>query len=251
MNKWLTKEEFCKRWPILDSKYERDLDRLISGSIAAGSRNEKKRAISQRERRRQRRKETPEQRTRASWNAMMKRCYLDTDPSFHKYGKRGISVCIRWHQFESFINDMGPRPFGMSIDRINPSGDYEPSNCRWATPGTQASNKAGVELYTHDGVSMTVRGWARRIGIDKSSLSARIKVLGFPRAILEPPRPGVPMNLWNSIDEAKARGMRLCHACSTAKLPSDFYRDRHRTDGLTSSCKSCANKARAALARLP
>lgn len=81
-------------------------------------------------------------RTYQSWRAMKKRCYLPQNPSYDYYGARGIRVCKRWyHSFEAFLADMGERPEGMTLDRIDPSGNYTPSNCRWATPATQAMNQ--------------------------------------------------------------------------------------------------------------
>jgi len=79
--------------------------------------------------------------TYSSWAAAINRC---NRPSFHQYadyGGRGIRVCARWMDFATFLQDMGERPEGCSLDRVDPNGNYEPGNCRWATKSEQAKNK--------------------------------------------------------------------------------------------------------------
>lgn len=76
------------------------------------------------------------------WRQMIKRCHDDTHPYYHWYGARGISVCERWrNDVAAFIEDMGERPEGRSIDRVDNDGDYCPDNCRWATPKQQNNNR--------------------------------------------------------------------------------------------------------------
>lgn len=79
--------------------------------------------------------------TYLTWSAMLNRCTNPKQRSFAKYGARGITVCDRWRAFECFLADMGERPAGMTIDRIDGSLGYEPGNCRWATPSQQSRNR--------------------------------------------------------------------------------------------------------------
>jgi len=82
---------------------------------------------------------TPEHKT---WVGMIGRCHVPANNAFEGYGGKGISVCTRWREsFEAFFEDMGPKPKGHTIDRINSSGNYEPGNCRWATQTEQSRNR--------------------------------------------------------------------------------------------------------------
>jgi hypothetical protein len=76
-----------------------------------------------------------------SWRCMIRRCTEPNYSGYDNYGGRGITVCDQWYKFENFLEDMGPRPLGTTLDRINPFGDYEPGNCRWATADVQARNR--------------------------------------------------------------------------------------------------------------
>ena len=76
-----------------------------------------------------------------AWASMRDRCRNPKNTNYHKYGARGVTVCDRWQYFENFLEDMGERPAGMTLDRIDNGGNYEPGNCRWATPHVQAVNK--------------------------------------------------------------------------------------------------------------
>lgn len=75
------------------------------------------------------------------WDGMMQRCFNPRSPAFKNYGARGITVCERWHDFVNFYADVGDRPPGLTFDRIDNDGNYEPANWRWATTADQNRNK--------------------------------------------------------------------------------------------------------------
>lgn len=86
--------------------------------------------------------------TYGSWEAMRKRCKNPKEVSWKYYGAKGIRVCERWNKFENFLEDMGVRPDGKTLDRIDSSKNYEPSNCQWSDRSTQNKNKS-YRLKTH------------------------------------------------------------------------------------------------------
>lgn len=100
------------------------------------------------------------------WQKMLSRCTDTTNRRFKDYGGRGITVCTRWRSFENFLEDMGQRPsMEHTIDRINNEGNYEPSNCRWATRKEQARNTRRTRLVTFDGVTKPLAQWAEDTSI--------------------------------------------------------------------------------------
>jgi hypothetical protein len=91
----------------------------------------------------------------------------------------GVSVCERWRSFPNFLADMGRRPTSQhQIDRIDPHGNYEPSNCRWATRSDQQKNKRSTKRWERDGVIRTASEWADHLGISRALASYRMKHWG-------------------------------------------------------------------------
>lgn len=115
--------------------------------------------------------------TYSTWKAMKTRCnnpkYFDS----HLYSKKGVKVCDRWvNSFENFLEDMGDKPKEMSLDRINNNGDYEPSNCRWATHSMQSNNRECVRKIFFNNQEKTVLEWSKEINVKRSTLYRRIFV---------------------------------------------------------------------------
>jgi hypothetical protein len=114
-----------------------------------------------------------------SWRQMRNRCQNPKATQWPLYGARGITVCERWQSFDNFLADMGLRPSGTTLDRINNDGNYEPANCRWADGSTQSSNKRNNRVLTAFGRSMTITTWERVMGLGRNNISLRIDTLGW------------------------------------------------------------------------
>lgn len=113
--------------------------------------------------------------THSTWVAMIRRCDGRDKDGRKGYFERGISVCPRWlHSFELFFKDMGERPAGTTIDRIDNDGDYEPGNCRWATPSQQQRNKGSNRLITYNGMTKCTAEWEEITGINSTTILARL-----------------------------------------------------------------------------
>lgn len=121
-----------------------------------------------------------------TWMGMLARCGNPGCRDWPRYGGRGVAVCARWLRFEDFLSDMGPRPPGMSLDRIDVDGNYEPGNCRWATAKTQGRNKRATHRATIDGVTLPLADWADRFGIPYQTVLRRARYGVRGRALLRP-----------------------------------------------------------------
>lgn len=119
------------------------------------------------------------------WSSMKSRCYDKKHHSYRNYGARGITVCERWlESFDNFLTDMGQRPDGMTLDRINSNGNYEPDNCRWATMTQQARNKRTNVYVDAFGLTKLQCEWAEICGLGRNAMANKIKSKGPEMAIL-------------------------------------------------------------------
>lgn len=119
-------------------------------------------------------------RTYRSWDSMKQRCDNSNTPNFENYGGRGIKYDPSWSLFVNFLLDMGPRPAGTTLDRINVGGDYIWWNCRWSTVETQNRNTRTSKLVEYLGVTKTNQEWADELGMPPSTLYNRIFTRGWP-----------------------------------------------------------------------
>ena len=113
------------------------------------------------------------------YQSMIERCNSKTSHAYPNYGGRGITVCGRWSGeggFENFYEDMGERPEGCSLDRIDNAGPYSPENCRWATQKQQSRNMRTNHLITYKGITQCVTAWAEEIGVKPPLLFSRIRL---------------------------------------------------------------------------
>jgi hypothetical protein len=113
--------------------------------------------------------------TYKSWRAMIDRCTNPKEKDRQNYLDRGITVCDRWRQFGPFYADMGERPEGMSIDRIDNNKGYYPDNCKWATREEQNGNTRKTPYLTYNGKTQSIAAWAEELGINKKTLKSRIR----------------------------------------------------------------------------
>jgi len=125
--------------------------------------------------------------TYLTWNSMRRRCFLGSQGKKPAYAN--VKVCERWEEFSNFLEDMGERPEGTSLDRINVLGDYEPENCRWATPSEQQRNKKFNRTLTYNGVTKSVHDWSEEFGIGSMTLYKRVFEHGWDveKSLLTPP----------------------------------------------------------------
>lgn len=139
----------------------------------------------------------------ASWQGMLARCRDKADP---RYGGRGIAVCERWLVFAAFVADMGERPTGLSIERRDNDGHYEPGNCLWATPTRQARNRSTTERLP-GGVALIDEN--ERLGFSHGAVRSKLRrgfALDEARALAAEARSRCVMDQWSDREPMRRDG---------------------------------------------
>jgi hypothetical protein len=113
------------------------------------------------------------------WHAMIQRCYDKNCDVYYRYGGRGINVCNKWQTFEGFYEDMGDKPKGKSLERLDNDGDYCPENVVWADAKAQANNKRSNVILEHNGKKQTMQQWCDELDLKIGTVWARLNVYGY------------------------------------------------------------------------
>jgi AraC-like DNA-binding protein len=114
------------------------------------------------------------------WRAMKRRCENPSQENYSRYGGRGIKICDRWKNFENFAADMGSPSEGLTLDRIDSNGNYEPENCRWLAKEEQSANRRSNHKINFKGETITLAELARRLGVSYFTVHSRITRLKWP-----------------------------------------------------------------------
>jgi len=133
------------------------------------------------------------------WVAMRQRCINPTNESYPNYGGRGISVCDDWvDSFETFYSDMGAKPEGRSLDRVDNNGDYNKDNCRWATKTEQDNNKRTNKLLTYDERTQTLAQWCSELNLSSTAVAYRLRNGWSTKDALT-----IPIRKWNRVGDRR------------------------------------------------
>lgn len=121
-----------------------------------------------------------DKRTRQCYSDMKQRCLNPNSKQYKNYGERGIAICERWlESYDNFFSDMGLKPDGLTLDRIDNDASYSPENCRWATKKEQRRNQRTCHFLEFEGRRLLLREWAEEKGINELTLSYRLLRLGW------------------------------------------------------------------------
>ncbi len=113
------------------------------------------------------------------WHSMIQRCYDKNCNVYYRYGGRGINVCNKWQTFEGFYEDMGDKPKGKSLERLDNDGDYCPENVVWADAKAQANNRRSNVILEHNGKKQTMQQWCDELDLKIGTVWARLNVYGY------------------------------------------------------------------------
>ncbi len=135
---------------------------------------------------------------------MKSRCGNPKHSGFHRYGGRGIKVCEKWQSFPGFLEDMGERPKGMVLDRIDNNGNYEPGNCRWISQMENSNNKRDNVFFEFNGKRQTLSQWSRELGLNRRLLGdRRRKGWSTERMLTEPVNPRAALAALDAFGEGE------------------------------------------------
>lgn len=173
--------------------------------------------------------------TYSTWCDMVQRCHNPSCPGYERYGARGIIVCDRWRlSYDDFVEDMGFRPIGLTIDRIENNGNYEPDNCRWATPHEQSRNTSRTILLTFLGETKLAVDWADQLKIPRNTVMQRIE-RGLPVEQILSQKTLVPEPQHGTVSMYVSRKCR-CTLCRTAN--NEYMRkNKHKFPSMTSEAR--------------
>lgn len=124
-----------------------------------------------------------------AWRNMHGRCLNQNKDSFNNYGGRGITVCSRWRRFSKFLQDMGPKPAGFTLERKNNNAGYSPSNCLWAPRSQQNLNTRRNVKIRKAGTIKTVKEWSVELGIAATTIYSRVHAGWKTKDIFRIPSP--------------------------------------------------------------
>lgn len=170
-------------------------------------------------------KNKDEERTRNSWSMMKNRCLNPNASHYEYYGGRGIKICEGWLTFSVFMEDMGLRPEGKELDRIDWNGDYCPENCRWATRIEQMNNCRRNYFINFDDKRLTISQWARVYEMDPTALYWRVVTARWPieKALKTPSRKRKPKMI-----TYKGKTLRLSEWCKVLNKRRGTVNERLR-----------------------
>lgn len=125
-------------------------------------------------------------RTNQCWRDMRQRCLNPNSHRYYTHGGRGIDICERWGSFNNFLKDMGLKPDGYTLERIDNESGYSPENCKWATPAEQARNRRTNVFITFKDETKTIMDWALTVGVSFQSMKKRLRRWNIEKALTTP-----------------------------------------------------------------